>query len=176
MMKRKGYFFILAGLLLLNSCKISLKGISIPPGMKTINVSVFENNAPLVVASLSPQFTEELKTRIRNQTSLSITANDADAVFSGNITGYTINPVALQDNRSGGVNNNQSLAGANRLSIRVSVKYVNNLDPKKSFEESFERYKDYRPAGSPQAQEMALIKDVTAQLTEDIFNRAFAQW
>lgn len=173
----KGFICVVAfaGIMLFGGCKISLSGASIPPGMKTVNVAVFENNAPLVVASLSSQFTEELKTRIRNQTSLSITPNDADAVFSGNITGYSINPVALQDNRSG-ANSNQPLAGANRLTITVSVKYVNNLDPKQSFEKSFDRYRDYRPSGSPQAQETALIKEVTAQLTEDIFNAAFAQW
>jgi hypothetical protein len=169
------YIYILICLLVLGGCKVSLDGASIPKTMKTINVTVFENNAPLVVASLSSQFTEELKTRIRNQSKLSITSNDANAVFSGNITGYSINPVALQDSR-GTQGNSQPLSGANRLTITVSVKYVNNLDPKQSFEESFERHKDYRPAGSPQAQETLLIKDVTAQLTEDIFNRAFAQW
>jgi len=156
-------------LFLFSSCKIGLSGASIPPEMKTVSVRVFENNAPLVVASLSSQFTEELKTRIRNQTSLNITQNDAHGTFSGNITGYSITPVAITDNK-------QPTAGANRLSITVNVKYVNNLDPTKNFEQSFERYKDFKLAGNLQAQEPALIKDVTAQLTEDIFNRAFAQW
>lgn len=155
---------------MLGGCKISMNGSSIPPEMKTVNVTVFENNAPLVVPSLSSQFTEELKTRIRNQTSLSITPNDAHGVFSGNITGYSIAPVAIQDNKA-------PTAGANRLTIRVNVKYISNLDPKWSFEESFERYKDFKlSGGSFQSQESGLIKDVTAQLTEDIFNRAFAQW
>lgn len=152
-----------------SGCKIGLNGASIPPDMKTVSVGVFENNAPLVVSSLSTQFTEELKTRIRNQTKLSITNNDAHGSFTGNITGYDIKPVAIQDNKT-------PTAGANRLTIRVMVKYVNNLNPKQSFEEAFEKYKDFKLSGSLQAQEPGLIKDVTAQLTEDIFNRAFAQW
>lgn len=162
----------LCGLILLfalSGCKIALNGASIPAEMKTVNVSVFENNAPLVVAYLSSQFTEDLKTRIRNQTSLSITTNDPHAVFSGNITGYSITPEAIQDN-------NAPTAGANRLTISVSVKYTSNLDPKQSFEESFTRYKVFKLSGNLQSQEPGLIKDVTAQLTEDIFNRAFAQW
>ena len=146
-----------------------MDGASIPKNMKTVNVLVFENNAPLVVTSLSSQFTEELKSRIRNQTNLSITPNEPDAVFSGNITGYEITPVAIQDNK-------QPTAGANRLTIRVQVKYVNNVNPKQSFEKSFERFKDFKLVGSLQALEGPLIKDVTAQLTEDIFNGAFAQW
>ena len=157
-------FFVISG------CKISLDGASIGT-LKTVNVTVFENNAPLVVSTLSTQLAEDFKTRIRNQTSLSITTNDPQATFSGNITGYDIRPVALQDNA-----NRQNIAGANRLTIRVNVKYVNNLDPKRSFEESFERFKEFKLTGNLQTQEPGLIKDVTAQLVEDIFNRAFAQW
>lgn len=153
----------------LSGCKIALNGASIPPEMKTVNVAVFENNAPLVVPYLSSQFTEELKTRIRNQTSLSITTNDPQGVFSGNITGYSITPEAIADS-------NNPIAGANRLTISVMVKYTNNLNPKQSFEKSFERYKVFKLVGSIQSMEQGLIKDVTAQLTEDIFNAAFAQW
>ena len=167
-MMRNLYFLML--FFVISGCKISLDGASIGT-LKTVNVTVFENNAPLVVSTLSTQLTEDFKTRIRNQTSLSITTNDPQATFSGNITGYDIRPVALQDNA-----NREALAGANRLTIRVNVKYVNNIDPKRSFEESFERFKDFKLTGNLQTQEPALIKDVTTQLVEDIFNRAFAQW
>jgi hypothetical protein len=154
---------------LFNGCKIGLNGAS-TVGLKTVSVQLFENNAPLVIPYLSTQFTEDFKTRIRNQTALSITQNDADAVFTGNITNYEIVPVAIQDNKN-------PVAGANRLNIRVSVKYTNNLNPKLSFEESFERFVQFKLDGqSIQALEPQLIKQVTAQLTEDIFNRAFANW
>ncbi|MEQ7798532.1 LptE family protein [Pedobacter sp. ASV1-7] len=166
-MKRLSILFVLV--FAFSGCKIALNGASIPAEMKTVNVQVFENNAPLVVPYLSSQFTEELKTRIRNQTSLSINANDPHGVFSGNITGYSVTPEAITDN-------NNPVAGANRLTISVSVKYTNNLNPKQSFEETFSRYKVFKLTGSLQSMEQGLIKDVTAQLTEDIFNRAFAQW
>ncbi|MDB5060438.1 MAG: hypothetical protein JWP67_281, partial [Mucilaginibacter sp.] len=54
------------------SYKLTQNGASIPPDLKTIDIQFFENNAPLVVATLSQQFTEALKNRIRTQTSLSI--------------------------------------------------------------------------------------------------------
>ncbi|SDK30104.1 Lipopolysaccharide-assembly [Pedobacter sp. ok626] len=165
-MKNLGILVIL--FFALSGCKVSLNGAS-TVGMKTVNVQVFENNAPLVVPYLSSQFTEELKTRIRNQTSLSISQNDPDGVFSGNVTGYSITPEAIADS-------NNPIAGANRLTISVMVKYTNNLNPKQSFERSFERYKVFKLVGSIQSMEQGLIKDVTAQLTEDIFNAAFAQW
>jgi hypothetical protein len=140
--------------------------------MKTINVRFFENNAPLVVPTLAQSFTEDLKERIRTQSRLSITQNDADAIMEGRITGYDIKPVAFTDNR-------QPTAGATRLTITVLVKYTNNLDTgkvKTSFEESFSAFTEFPANQNLQTQEQALIKKVTTQLTENIFNRAFAQW
>jgi len=151
------------------SCGIySFTGASIPPTMETVSVDFFENNAPLVVSYLSQDFTEALKERIRNQSRLSMVRTDADASFSGRITGYTINPTAVQGN---------DRAGLNRLSITVSVQYTNTVNPTLNFDESFTRFKDFSTnAGPIQSQEQQLIKDINAMLTEDIFNRAFANW
>ncbi|SEA22068.1 LptE family protein [Pedobacter hartonius] len=169
-MKRIYLLLLLPLLALVNSCSVKLNGASIPSDMKTVTVLFFENNAPLVVPTLSQDFTEALKTRIRNQTSLSIVQSDAHAVFEGRITGYDIRAIALQ-------NNNNPTAGGNRLTIKVSVKYTNNLNPKSNFEESFERYRDF-PIGTTtfDIAQIQLIKDINIMLTEDIFNRAFAQW
>lgn len=154
----------------LSSCSYSFGGASIPKEMKTATVRVFENTAPLVVPTLSNQFTEAVKTRIRNQTSLSITPTDGQATFEGRITGYDIKPVALQSSST-------PTAGANRLTITVSVKYTNTLNTKSSFDQSFSRYYDFPLNGAPiQSLLPQAIENINKQLTEDIFNRAFAQW
>lgn len=146
----------------------SFTGASIPTEMKTVTVQFFENNAPLVVPYLSQQFTEDLKERIRNQSSLSLVRTDGDATFEGRITDYSIRPAAIQGNER---------AGLERLSISISVKYTNVLKPELNFEKSFSRFKDFSTLSKPlQAQEQQLIKDINAQLTEDIFNAAFANW
>ena len=153
-----------------NSCSISLKGISIPDNMKTINVQFFENNAPLVVPYLSQDFTEALKKRIRETTRLSITPTNADATLEGRITNYELRPLTLTDNK-------QLTAGSSRLSITISAKYTNNINPKQSFEETFTKYKDFALNGaSLQSVEKQYITEINVMLTEDIFNRAFAQW
>jgi len=151
------------------SCGLySFTGASIPPEMETVNVDFFENTAPLVVPYLSQDFTEALKNRIRNQTRLSMVRTEGDASFEGRITGYSINPTAVQGN---------DRAGLNRLTITISVKYSNKQNPKLDFEESFSRFKDFSTAAGPiQSQEQQLIKDINEMLTEDIFNRAFANW
>jgi len=154
----------------LSGCAYSFGGASIPPSMKTVTVRFFENNAPVVIPTLSQQFTEALKSRIRNQTRLSLTQNDGEAIFEGRITGYDIKPVAIQANSN-------PTAGANRLTITVSVKFTNTIDPKGSFEQSFSQFYDLNLNGAAlQSVLPAAIDDINKKLTEDVFNRAFAQW
>ncbi len=163
--------FVVCVIAVLTACSYKFNGAS-TVGLKTVVVKVFENNAPLVVPTLSNQFTEALKTRIRNQTSLSISTTEGDAVFEGRITGYDIRPVALQSSTT-------PTAGANRLTITVAVKYTNNTagKEKESFEESFTKYFDFPLNGAPiQSALPGAIENINRQLTEDIFNRAFAQW
>lgn len=170
-MIKKAFLLIALPLILLAGCGVySFTGGSISAGMKTVSVIVFENTAPLVNPNLSQSFTESLKDRIRTQTSLSFVRVDGDADFSGRITDYNLQPVAIQANQ-------QVTAGLTRLSITVNVKYTNKLEPDKGFEQSFTRFKDFSAQGSPfSSQETALVKDINQQLTEDIYNRAFANW
>lgn len=160
---------MLFALVMLNGCGMySFSGASIPVEMKTVSVQFFENNAPMVVPYLSQQFTEDLKERIRNQSRLSLVRAEADASFEGRITDYNIRPAAIQGNER---------AGLERLTISVSVKYTNIAKPDLNFERTFTRFKDFSTQGkSIQAQEQQLIKDINVQLTEDIFNAAFANW
>jgi hypothetical protein len=153
---------------LFNSCSVSLNSATIPPALKTINIQYFDNTAPLVVNTLSQQFTEALKNRIRTQTSLSIVRGaEADAMMSGAITGYSYAPISVQATN----NNTAPIAGASRLTITVSVKFTYDKDKKLSFEESFTKSKDF--TGDISSQEQQLIQDINKQLTDDIFNKAF---
>jgi hypothetical protein len=171
MKKRFFYLSILPLMMVLSSCGIySFTGGSISVGMKTVSVILFDNNSQLVVPTLSQSFTEALKDRIRTQTGLSFLRNDGDANFTGSITNYSITPVAIQGNQ-------QNTAGLTRLSITVQVKYTNKIELEKSFEQSFTRFLDFSTqSGAFASQEQSLIKNINQQLTEDIYNRAFANW
>jgi hypothetical protein len=171
-MKRLYGAIVVLSLGLLSSC-YTLKNASIPLELKTINVQFFENNAPLVVNNLSQTFTEALKERIRTQSRLSIVRNEGDVIMSGSIIGYQIAPVSIQATN----NNTAPIADANKLSITVRVKCVYEKDKKDknlNFEESMTRFANYR--GDINSQEQKLIQEITKQLTEDIFNRAFSNW
>lgn len=151
------------------SCGVySFSGASIPEMMKTVSIKYFENNAPLVVPYLSQQLTKALEDRIRNQSRLTPRRSDADASFEGRITGYNVSATAVQGNTQ---------STTSRLTITVNVKYQNSLKPELSFEQSFSRFKDFSVVSSTfEQQEQSLITDINQQLTEGIFNRAFANW
>lgn len=163
------YFTLISGVLIMQACgTYSFSGASIPAEMKTVSVQFFENNSALVVPYLSQQFTEALKDRIRNQSRLSIVRSDGDANFEGKITDYSIRPVAIQGN---------DRAGLNRLTVTVSVKYTNSLNSELNFEQSFQAFQEFSLNQGPiQTQEQKLLTLINRQLTEDIFNKAFANW
>jgi len=153
------------------SCGIySFTGGSIPKDMKTYSVLYFENLAPMVYTTLSQNLTEGLKERIRTQSTLSQVNADGDAIFEGTITGYTITPASV------GAGNNDR-AQNSRLTITIKVKYTNKLDQtgESDFEESFSQFKEF-PGSDVTAQEARLNEEIIKMLTEDVYNRAFANW
>jgi len=162
---------VCAAVVFFSSCKITLSGAS-TKGLKTIYVGFFENDAPLVISNLSQDFTEQLKARIRSTTDLSIVQNQqADAVLTGSIIGYSIAPVSIQANAN---SSTPPIANASALTITVQVKYVNNVDKRNSYEQTFSEPMNF--TGDIAAAQNNLITAIDKQLTEDVFNKAFANW
>jgi len=150
------------------SCGIySFTGASIPSEAKTISLSYFNNKAATVQPSLSQVFTERLKDMFLEQTNLSLSENEGDLSFSGYISKYQIKPMAIKANET---------AGQNRLTIAVKVTYNNSLDSENNFEYTFSRYRDYDSAQNISDIENTLIEEITNELAEDIFNKAFVNW
>ena len=148
----------------------TLKSAAIPPDMRTINVGFFENDATLVVSTLSQTFTEALKDRIRTTTRLSIVNGEGSANMSGAIVGYSIAPVSIQATTG----NQRPIAGAEALTISVRVKFVYDADKKLNFDQVFSKSINF--SGDINGREQSLITDATKQLIDDIFNRAFNNW
>ena len=155
---------------MLSSCKIqvSLTGGSVNPNAKTVYVATFPNHAALVNPGLSQEFTSGLKNKIQSQTPLTIiNIKNADYVFEGAITNYSISPVALQGN---------DIAAMNRLTISVRISFKNKLEENLNFEQTFSRYADYSSSSSFSSIETGLMQEIISALTEDIFNKAFVNW
>lgn len=175
-MHKHGKFFgrvnitLLVLVVALSGCRmtVSLTGGNIDPRAKTVYVQTFTNNSSLVNPTLSQEFTTALKNRIQNQTPLTIINNGTgDYSLEGEITNYTITPVAIQGNET---------AAMNRLTISVRVRFSNSFDDTQDFDQSFSRYADYSSNQNFTSVESTLVNEINDALTEDIFNKAFVNW
>lgn len=150
------------------SCRLQYSFTGAQVGTATsISVAYFTNNAPLNNPVLSQLFTEKLKTKFVRETSLKLVEEDGDMQFSGRITDYNVAPVAIQQNVT---------AARNRLTITISVKFVNKTDPKYNFEKSFTNFEDFNANESLSAKENELINLICDKIVQDVFNAAVINW
>jgi hypothetical protein len=157
-------------LVTLNSCSMSYSftGASISADVKTISIGYFANNASFVVPTLSRVFTDGLKDYFTSQTKLVLVDRNGDLDIEGSITNYTIQPIAIQGNET---------AAQNRLSITVTVKFINKKNEKQNFEnQTFTRYQDYPSSQNISAVQDQLIKEIDDQLIQDVFNKTVVNW
>lgn len=171
-MKFKYHIIALISLVILStsSCfkvEVSMDGASIPAEANTFSVSYITNNASLVQPSLSQKLTDALKDKISSQTRLTLTDGEGDLHFEGEIVSYTTRPDAIQGDQT---------AALNRLTITVNIRYYNNVEEDKDFEQQFSRFKQYSSTLSLSQVELDLIDQINEELVEDIFNKALVNW
>jgi len=158
----------ISSLLFMSSCGFySFNGASISQDIETFSVQYFPNRAKTIVPSLSQFFTEKLKDYILEQSNLELETSTGDIDFSGEIIKYEIKPMAIQANEQ---------AAQNRLTITIKLIYTNNRNISKNFEKNFSRYSDYMSNQNLNDIENSLIEQITSELSEDIFNKAFVNW
>lgn len=155
-------------LIALSSClRITFTGASIHPEAKTFSVQYFENNATLINPTLAKTLTEKLQDKIMGQTRLNMANQNGDLAFEGEITGYTLQPVAIQGNET---------AQLTQLTVNINVRFFNRLDESKNFEARFSRFQQFSSSSSLASVEDGLIETITEELVDDIFNKALVNW
>lgn len=148
----------------------SLTGASITG--KTINIRTLENRAMTVSPTLATVMTDKLRNRILSQTGLAaVNTETADYDMKAAITGYNVAYSGVQTAANG-----VPQASQQRLTITVEVDFKNKIDEKASFRQAFSRFYDFRADQQLQAIEAAAIEDISTQLADDIFNKAFVNW
>ena len=164
----KIFFSLLLTGTLVASCGIySFTGASIPTEAETVSVAYFTSTATNLPATLNQTITEGLRDLLLSQTSLELVESNGDLNFNGTITKYQLNPMAIQANET---------AGKNRLTIAVEVEYDNMLDKSQNFKTIFNRYRDFDSSENLTDVEGILIEEISKELLEDIFNKAFVNW
>ncbi len=155
--------------LALPACTISItmSGASIPENLNTFSVQYINNRAPLVNPDLSSTLTEGLKDRIQNESRLGLVNENGDVDFSGDITAYSTKPMDLKAD---------AVSAQTRLTVTVKIRCRNSKDPQKDWEQTFSAYQDYDSESNLADVESDLCTLIVEELTENIFNKAFADW
>lgn len=169
-MKTKSSIHIILSVLLLGiflpGC-YSFRDVSIPPEVQTARVQYIENKAPYINPQLSPTLTDRLRTKINNQTRLTLVNNDdAHYDISCVVRNYQVTTAGISDQR----------AAINRLVVTVHISFKNRLDPKANFEADVSRNFDFDANLSLQAAESQKSDEIVQNLTDEIFNRIFSNW
>jgi hypothetical protein len=152
---------------LVQGCSYSFTGASISPAVKSISVAYLPNNAILVEPTLSRKLTDAIREKFTSQSNLSLLGSNGDLNISGEITGYTTEPVAITGDQQ---------AALQRLKITVNIRFTNKIDPTQDFETSFSRYADYNATQQLSTVQAALIETIDEELAQDIFNKAVVNW
>ena len=150
-------------------CRVgySFTGASVSPAVKTVSILYFPNNAPLVAPTLSRTLGDDLKDYFTSHTNLNLVDRNGDIDVQGSITGYAVQPVAIQGNET---------AALNRLTITISVKFTNKTNEKQNFETTFSEYLDYPSSKDLSAVQDDLISQIDDKLVLDVFNKAVVNW
>lgn len=134
---------------------------------KTLAVGFFDNNAQIVNPEMSQIVTEAIKDIFVQQTSLELSELIADMEISGNIQEYSLKPQAARG---------PSEVAQMRFTISLQVTFENALEPDNNFEQRFSRSRDYDADLNFSDIETELADEIIKELTEDILNRAIANW
>jgi hypothetical protein len=78
-----------------------------------------------------------------------------------------VQPVSIQANES---------AALNRLTITLNVVYVHTLDPTKNTTFTVTRFADYNSTQDLVTVEEQLVRVISNQLAQDIFDRTLGNW
>ncbi len=135
---------------------------------KTFQVNYFQNNSPLVQPGIERTFTLKLQDIVQNQTNLNLVRTNGDLTYEGEITNYTITPMAATADLT---------AAQNRLSVTINVRYTNKNKETDNFEKPFSFYFDYPGDQQLIGSSLTSALDVIFErITQDVFNESLAKW
>lgn len=136
-------------------------------GAQTLNIRTFQNHAAAGPPVMPQILTEKLKTYFQQNSNMALVNGTADWELAGAIISYIPMPVAAQQGAGEGVT---------RLTISVKATFINNLDPKKNYEQVFSFYDDFTQNESLSQVETGLINDIFDQIVFDIYTRTTSDW
>ena len=162
----KQVFLYLLISLAFTSC-YSFRGVSIAPDVNTFYVSQVKLTDYSAPPDTPERFMEELRNKIRSQSSLKWDETNPHIEFDCEITGFRVSNEANQQGNE---------VTLNKLTISVKAAYINNTNEEENWTKTFSFGIPFDASEDLQAVQDGYIADIFEQISENIFNDAFANW
>lgn len=134
----------------------------------TISFSDFPIRAALVYPPLQQTFENKLRDLVAQNTRLQVRdRGNTDVRMEGEITGYSLSPQAVSDN---------AYATQTRLTITVRVKYIDNVNPALSNDQTYTAYRDFDSNQMLTDVQDQLCSEICDDLKDLIFNATLGNW
>ena len=165
--------FLTAFLAIIFTACYSFRGISIPEGVETAFVPVFQNNALGAPPTLPLDITEALRDKVRDEARLVITEESPDIELRGTLVDFRVSAEAASPG-----DETAAYAKLNRLTIVVAIEYVNLRDPDaENWKSNFSDYYNFDGNVALASVQDEAVEEILDNINEKIFNRAFAgEW
>lgn len=157
-------------LLATSSCAYySFSGATIPSQLNTISIPLAVDNTISPVNTLDQDLTSMLTDRFVGQTRLSLETNEqeADALLQVRIQSY--------DNAPSSVGGDEQ-ASRNRVTLRVAVTYLDQVDDEELLSQTFSSFGEYDPASDGIEGERTAAQTALENIADDIFTAATSNW
>ena len=165
---------LIAGLVLVmclfSGCSVSFKFNGANINYQTthsISIADFPNNAAMVNPTLSNNLSEGIRDLYQRQTRLEILPRGGDLELEGEIVGYDISQGAISAD---------SYASESKLTIRVSVRFTNNIHPEESFDKTYTAYQTFDSSRLLTDVQDELCATMITEIAENIYNDTVAKW
>lgn len=161
------YCAILALVLVVSGCTYSFRGASLPPGVHSVAVQVFDDKSGFGDPSLRIDLTNLLTQQLASDNTYQVTnMSSADAAVIGTINSVTTKPVSINGNEQ---------VGKWQITVAVTVRFENLKTQKDIWTKQFSDWGEYDPSAGP-SNRNAGLSQAESKLSQDILLALVTNW
>ena len=156
------WVMLLVTMLSLYACQISLtfNGASIDyTKVQSISIADFNNVAELIHPPLAMEFSERLRDKYARQTRLKILKIAGTMHLEGEITAYTLTPMAIGQD---------AFSAETKLTLTINVRFVNNANQEEDFEKQYTAFRTFDSNLMITDVQDELLKEMTEDIIDNI--------
>ena len=148
-------------------CTYSFKGGSVPSHLKTLAITIVQDQSGYGDPRLRDQFTTVLIDRFTNDNTMTLVdQTGADATLETVITNVREDAVSVAPGEE---------VRQRRMTVAARASFRDNTLKKTLWEKTFSQYGDFPSGGGPSLRDAGVLETIQ-KITEDILNETVAGW